>query len=156
MRSLILTTATKYLLPLLILFSIFIWLRGHNEPGGGFVGGLIAASAYALYGIAFGIQEAEKLLRIPPRGLISIGLFMALFSGLIPIIFTGEPFMTSIWGHQEFPVFHKLGTPVMFDTGVYLTVIGVTLWIIFSLAEEYLHPGKNAIIALSPAEFEEK
>lgn len=155
MRSLILTTATKYLMPLLILFSIFIWLRGHNEPGGGFVGGLIAASAYVLYGIAFGIQKAEELLRIPPRMLIGIGLFLALFSGLIPVLFTGEPFMTGVWGTQEYPNFHKLGTPVMFDTGVYLTVLGVTLWIMYSLAEEYLQPGKNALIALSPSEFEE-
>jgi multicomponent Na+:H+ antiporter subunit B len=155
MRSLILTTATKYLLPLLILFSIFIWLRGHNEPGGGFVGGLIAASAYVLYGIAFGIGQARDMLRIHPRMLIGIGLLTVLISGLLPVFLKGQPFMTAIWGENEYPIFHKLGTPVMFDTGIYITVIGVTLWIIFSLADEYLIPGKNAIIALSPTEFEE-
>ena len=155
MRSLILTTATKYLLPLLILFSIFIWLRGHNEPGGGFVGGLIAASAYVLYGIAFGIRKAKDMLRIPPRMLIGIGLLISLISGLLPIFLKAQPFMTAIWGEHEYPIFHKLGTPVMFDTGVYITVLGVTLWIIFSLADEYLKPGQNAIVALSPTEFEE-
>lgn len=137
MQSLILSTATRYLMPLMILFSIFIELRGHNEPGGGFIGGLIASAAFALYGIAFGIEEAQRLLRVNPRVLIGVGLLLALVSGLIGVL-AGDGFMKGLWLAREFPVLHKLGTPLLFDIGVYLAVIGVTLLIIFSLSEDYL------------------
>ncbi len=64
MTSLILSTATRYMLPLLLLFSIFLLLRGHNEPGGGFVGGLVAAAAFALYAIAFDVATARRTLGV--------------------------------------------------------------------------------------------
>lgn len=135
MRSLILLTAIRYLLPLLLLFSIFILLRGHNDPGGGFVGGLLAAAAFALYAIARGVEEARRLLRIDPRTMIGLGLLTAVSSGLLALTI-GLPFMTGMWSEQEVPVLGKVGTPLMFDFGVYLVVIGITLLIIFSLAEE--------------------
>lgn len=135
MQSIILKTATKYLMPLMILFSIFIWLRGHNEPGGGFVGGLIAAASFALYSIAFGTQETRDLLRADPRVLMGVGLLMAVISGLIPLLL-GAAFLEGIWLKPEIPVVHKVGTPVLFDAGVYLTVIGVTLMIIFELSDD--------------------
>lgn len=135
MASVVLRTATRYLWPLLLLFSIFALLRGHNEPGGGFMGGLVASTAFALYAIAFDVQRARLLLRTSPRLLMGIGLALALLSGLIGLLL-GDPFMTGQWGTREFPVVGKLGTPLLFDIGVYLTVIGVTLTIIFALAEE--------------------
>ena len=135
-RSVILGTATRYLVPLLLLFSFFMALRGHNEPGGGFVGGLVAASALALYSIATSATEAQKLLRLDPQTLIGIGLSMAVGSAAISPIFTGKPFMSPIWTKAEYPVFGKLGTPLLFDLGVYLTVIGVTLLILFTLSED--------------------
>lgn len=137
MQSIILRTATKYLMPLMLLFSIFIWLRGHNEPGGGFVGGLMAASAFALYGIAFGVKDARDLLRADPRMLIGIGLLMAFSSGLIPM-FLEKSFLEGYWLKQEIPVVHKLGTPVLFDAGVYLTVVGIALLIIFELGDDLI------------------
>lgn len=135
MNSLVLRTATRYLLPLLLLFSIFVLLRGHNEPGGGFVGGLVAASAFALYAIAFEVEHARQLLPISPRRLIGLGLLIAVLSGLIGVLL-GDPFMTAQWDNRPLPVVGKLGTPLLFDIGVYLTVIGVVLTIIFALAEE--------------------
>ena len=66
MRSIVLRTATGYLLPLLLLFSVFALLRGHNEPGGGFVGGLIAAAAYALYAVGYDVESARKILQVNP------------------------------------------------------------------------------------------
>lgn len=135
MTSLILSTATRYLLPLLLLFSIFVMLRGHNEPGGGFIGGLVAAAAVALYAIAFDLVRARRLIRLSPRDLIGVGLIFTLLSGLLPLV-AGQPFMTGLWSQQVVPVLGKLGTPLLFDIGVYLVVIGVTLMIIFSLAEE--------------------
>ena len=82
-ESLILSTATRYLLPLLLLFSIFLLLRGHYEPGGGFVGGLVAAAAFALNVIAFGVPRTREILRLDPRVLIGSGVLLAAISGMI-------------------------------------------------------------------------
>ena len=137
MTSLILSTASRLLLPLFLAFSIFILLRGHNEPGGGFVGGLVAAAAFALHAIAYDVEKTRTLLAINPRGLIVLGLFLASSSGMISL-FIGEPFLTGQWVKISFGSIGELdlGTPLFFDIGVYLTVIGVTLTIILSLAEE--------------------
>ncbi len=136
MRSLILSAAIRYLLPLLLLFSVFILLRGHNEPGGGFAGGLVAAAAFALYAIAEGVAAARRLLRVSPRLLIATGLLTTLLSALFAPLLQGLPFMTGLWSTIELPAIGKLGTPLFFDLGVYQVVIGVALLIIFSLAEE--------------------
>jgi multicomponent Na+:H+ antiporter subunit B len=136
MNSLILSTATRYLLPLLLLFSVFLLLRGHNDPGGGFVGGLVAAAALALYGLTFGADEARQLLKIEPRSLIGIGLLLAVSSGLAAPLFQGRPFMSGIWAATELPALGKPGTPLLFDLGVYLVVIGVVLTILLALSED--------------------
>jgi multicomponent Na+:H+ antiporter subunit B len=136
MSSLILSTATRYLLPLLLLFSVFLLLRGHNDPGGGFVGGLVAAAALALYGLAFTSSQARRFLNIEPRYLIGIGLLIALSSGLIAVFWQGAPFMTGVWGTTELPAVGKPGTPLLFDLGVYLVVVGVALTILLALAED--------------------
>lgn len=135
MKSHILHTAIRYLLPLLLLFSIFLLLRGHSEPGGGFVGGLVAASAFTLYAISISVEEARRRLRANPIQLISIGLALALGSGIYGLLI-GKSFLYGAWGKQYFPVFGAVGTPLFFDIGVYFTVIGVTLLIVFSLKEE--------------------
>jgi multicomponent Na+:H+ antiporter subunit B len=135
MFSVILSTASRYLLPLLLIFSFFLLLRGHNEPGGGFVGGLVAAAAYALFYIANGVEEAEKLLKSEPIKLIAAGLLLAIISA-VPSLIAGKNFMTGIWFNTSFPVIGKIGTPLIFDIGVYLLVLGIALKIIFSLAEE--------------------
>jgi multicomponent Na+:H+ antiporter subunit B len=131
--SLILATATRYLLPLMLLFSVFLLMRGHNDPGGGFVGGLMAASAFALYALACGLEKAKQILRVDPRTLIGVGLLVAMSSGLFSL-WLGQPFMTGLWSTQEIPVLGKAGTPLLFDLGVYLVVLGITLTIIFALA----------------------
>ncbi|MBX3065954.1 MAG: Na+/H+ antiporter subunit B [Anaerolineae bacterium] len=138
-NSLILSTAARYLLPLLLLFSLILLLRGHNSPGGGFVGGLVAASGFALLAIAYHPSTARRILRIQPIQLISVGLLLATISGIIPIL-GGLPFMTGVWSTLQVPVLEKPGTPVLFDVGVYLLVIGVTLMIIFELAEGEASP----------------
>jgi multicomponent Na+:H+ antiporter subunit B len=134
-RLLILSIAAQYLLPLLFLLSLFELLRGHNEPGGGFVGGLIAATALVLYAQSHGIGRARQVLRADPLVLIGVGLLAALSAGLIPLVL-GLPFMTGLWAGMSIPVVGKAGTPLLFDIGVYLTVVGITVLIIFSLMEE--------------------
>jgi multicomponent Na+:H+ antiporter subunit A len=124
-------TAARLLMPLLLLFSVFLLLRGHNQPGGGFVGGLVAAAAFALYAIAFGVQHARQALLVRPLTLLGTGLLIALASGL-PAVLRGQPFLTASW--MSGPV--VLGTPALFDVGVFLVVGGVVLMMLFTLAEE--------------------
>lgn len=137
MSSIILRTATRLIFPLLLLFSVYILLRGHNEPGGGFIAGLVSGGAFVLYAIAYDVGAARRALRIEPLTLIGVGLLLALGAGFLPL-FSGEPFLTGKWISLDWldaePI--KIGTPVIFDIGVYLVVIGVTLTIILSLAEE--------------------
>lgn len=137
MSSLILRTATRYMFPPLLVFSIYLLLRGHHYPGGGFVGGLFAGSAFALYALAFDVADARRLLRVDPRDIAAAGLAVALVSGL-PALCAGHPFLTGIW--WKIPIGPgttiDLGTPVIFDFGVYFVVLGVLLTLVFSLGEE--------------------
>jgi multicomponent Na+:H+ antiporter subunit B len=137
MFSLVLRTATRYLLPLMLLFSIFLLLRGHNEPGGGFAAGLVAAAAFALYMLANDVASARNVLLLDPHTFIGLGLATALVTGMLPWL-GGRPFLTGLWGKFNLPVLGEieLGSPLFFDVGVYFVVIGVFLMILFSLAEE--------------------
>jgi len=138
MTSLILRTATRFLMPLLLLFAVFLLLRGHNEPGGGFVGGLVVAAAFVLYSIAFGVDAGRRALLTNPSTLLSAGLLVALGSG-IPAVLAGRPFLTAMWttvGRGQAAI--AVGTPLVFDVGVFLVVIGVVLTIVFTLADVVL------------------
>lgn len=136
MSSIILRTATRFLITLLLLLSLFFLARGHNEPGGGFIGGLVGAASFALYTIAFGVSRTRRALRVDPRTLIGIGLLIAIASGL-PAALLGLPFLTGQWGEVPIAgVTLPLGSPVFFDVGVYLVVVGITLTIILALEEE--------------------
>jgi len=120
---------------LLVLFSIFILFRGHNEPGGGFVGGLLIAGAFALYALAYEAEAARRLLRFDPRTIIGVGLVTAAGSGLAAV-WHGQPFLTGLWLPYPIPFLGKLGTVFFFDLGVYLVVLGTTLLVLFTLEEE--------------------
>lgn len=135
MKSLILSTATLYLLPLLLMFSVFLLLRGHDEPGGGFVGGLVAAAAFSLFAIAFDVTSARRMLRLHPRTLLGTGLLLAASAGMFGLA-AGLPYMTGLWATFSLPAIGKLGTPLLFDIGVYLVVLGMVLMVVFELAEE--------------------
>jgi multicomponent Na+:H+ antiporter subunit B len=119
----------------MLLFSLFLLVRGHNEPGGGFVGGLVAATALALVLLAEGLEAARRLLRVDPLAFVAGGLAIALASGLPPLV-RGWPYMTGLWLKVPLPVIGKIGSPVVFDAGVYLVVLGIVLAILFALAEE--------------------
>jgi len=132
--SLILQTGTRLLQVLLLLFSVFMLLRGHNEPGGGFVGGLLAAAAFALYMLAFDVQAARRALRVNPLTLLGAGLLVAAASGAAALL-AGLPFLTGLWYDRPIPGIGKIGTALTFDIGVYLVVVGTALLIVFTLAE---------------------
>ncbi len=82
MSSLIVRTAARVLMPLLLMYGIFLLLRGHNAPGGGFAGGLVVAAAYSLSSFAFGRAAARRALIVDPSRLIGVGLLLALGSGI--------------------------------------------------------------------------
>lgn len=137
MNSVIFQTAARVLLPVMLILSVIALIRGHNEPGGGFVGGLLAAAGFALYGLALGVDDAKRSLRASPRTLIGVGLIVAILSG-VPAMVIGAPFMEGQWLSISIPGLEtplKLGTPLLFDVGVYLVVIGVALLMVFSLEE---------------------
>jgi multicomponent Na+:H+ antiporter subunit B len=134
MKSIILKTASNYLLPLLLLFSVFVLLRGHYLPGGGFVGGLIASIAFVLHAFAHGLKTTQKFLAYHPGILIPTGLSISFLSALFPL-FRKNAFMQGTWLAKPLPVIGNMGTPFLFDVGVYFVVIGVTLTILFTIAE---------------------
>jgi len=134
MNSIILKIAAKYLLPLLLLFSIFVLLRGHYLPGGGFIGGLVASIALILHAFSVGFQEAKKDMPFHPGFLMPFGLLISLVSGIIPM-FIGKPFMTGLWYPEKVAIVGNLGTALFFDIGVYIVVIGACLTIILTIAE---------------------
>ncbi|MEO0482023.1 MAG: Na+/H+ antiporter subunit B [Planctomycetota bacterium] len=137
MNSVIFQTAARALLPLLLLFSIVILIRGHNAPGGGFVGGLLAASAFTTYAMAFGTPAVRRMLHVQLHMIIGLGLLLAFASGVPGLI--GGSFLQAYdkWLVLETPGLGqlKIGTPLFFDIGVYFAVMGVCLMMIFELAE---------------------
>ncbi|SDF77131.1 multisubunit sodium/proton antiporter, MrpB subunit [Limimonas halophila] len=136
MHSIILHTATRLLMSLILMFSVYILFRGHNQPGGGFIAGLIAASAVILYSVAFGPQWARDALRVPALSIAGFGLFVAALSGVLSLI-GGEPFLTGLWyePHLGLSMHVALSTPLMFDIGVYLVVVGALTAIALELEE---------------------
>ncbi len=135
MNSLILRTATPFLVGLTVLFSIFVLLRGHNVPGGGFIGGLVGVSAFAIYIINEGVAAARRAMVVHPLAVAGFGLFIAGASGVASLLF-GDEFMTGQWWIPEAaPDLKYFSTVVLFDIGVYLVVVGAIVAIIMGLEE---------------------
>jgi len=134
-NTLIFRTAAPFLTALMLLFSIFVLLRGHNAPGGGFIGGLIAASALAIYGIAFGVEAVRRAIRFHPLTIAGFGLLASTVAGLLSV-FSGVPFMTGLWIYPHlFGVELPLSSVMLFDAGVYLVVVGAITSIALALEE---------------------
>ncbi|WP_068317221.1 Na+/H+ antiporter subunit B [Polycladidibacter hongkongensis] len=135
MNTVIFRTVAPFLTALMLLFSVFVLLRGHNEPGGGFIGGLIAVSAFAILGIACGVAAVRRALVMHPMSVAASGLLLAVAS-VLPSLFKSQAAMTSQW--LEFTLFDTpiaLSTPMFFDIGVYLVVVGAITSIALSLEE---------------------
>ena len=121
MTSPILHTVGRVLLPLSLLFSLYLLWRGHNEPGGGFVGGLVAAAGFTVHALPRGREALLLALRWPPSHIAATGLLLALVSGL-PALLLQQPYLTHQW--QIWDSGFALGSALLFDIGVYLAVIG--------------------------------
>lgn len=137
MQSLILRTATRLLVSLILVFSVYLLFRGHNSPGGGFSGALVAATGFALYIMAEGAGSLRKAIRIDPRRLIVYGMGITLVAGLMGLI-SDKPFLTGLWwslGEDSDISGLAIGTPLLFDIGVYAIVLGTILTLILALEE---------------------
>lgn len=142
MRSVLLQTTTRLAYPGIVTFSLFMFFRGHNHPGGGFVGGLIASAGILLVYIAFGMREGDRIYGFNYRIVASVGLLCAAAAGLLPM-FAGRPFLTSMFGSIDVPVVGtlQLSTVLLFDFGVFLVVLGTVVGIVKVLVlERYFTP----------------
>lgn len=133
-HPLILEQLARALLPLALLISVFIFLRGHNLPGGGFIAGLITAVALILQYIALGVSWSQARLRFSYHAMAGAGVLIAALTGLGSWLF-GRPFLTSAFGHFSLPLVgeFELATAMLFDLGVYLVVVGATLLILSNI-----------------------
>src|SRR5690606_39143017 len=138
MKSAILQTATRYLLPILLLFSVFLLLRGDYHPGGGFVGGLVASIACVLHSFGNGTEKTMKILRYKPLSLLPIGLAISTAAVTLPLLLD-LPAMAGLWLEEALPVVGVIGSSGLVALAVYLVVIGVVLTILFTIAlsDEY-------------------
>src|SRR5690606_31135127 len=135
MNTIILRTVAPPITALMLVFSVFVLLRGHNEPGGGFIGGLIAASALAIYGIAYGAAAVRRAIRFHPMSIAGFGLLIATLSGFLSLP-AGVPFMTGLWIYPSlYGIEVPLATVVSFDVGVYFVVVGAIAGIALALEE---------------------
>ncbi|AND41992.1 MULTISPECIES: Na(+)/H(+) antiporter subunit B [Cytobacillus] len=136
-NDIILQTATKVVLFLIVLFSIHIFFAGHYTPGGGFVGGLLTSGAIVLLLLAFDMKTVSKILPVNYIHMIAVGLLFAIGTGAGALLFN-VPFLTHAFGHVDLPVLGdtSLHTATLFDLGVFLVVVGVTMTIIQTIGED--------------------
>lgn len=135
MNSVIFRTIAPAIVLVMLVFSIFVLLRGHNEPGGGFIGGLIAASAITIFGMASGAKHVRWAIKYDPMSFAGLGVLLAGGAGFASL-FYNVPFLTGLWtyfqiGESEVAV----STPMIFDIGVYLVVFGTISAVALALAD---------------------
>ncbi|GAB3815310.1 MnhB domain-containing protein [Pontibacter rugosus] len=183
MKSIILAAALRLFFPLFIFFSFYILIRGHNHPGGGFIGGLILVIPFIFHVLIYGADvtqdklflkrvyslkckeqeskwsytlrnvgyrlrglipwysrpDADKVLVkqfiIEPLHIIPVGMSLSLLAGIIPLL-GGIDFLTGVWAKTELPLIGKIGSPLLFDIGVYLLVSAVVLKIVMVMSKE--------------------
>lgn len=123
MNSLILRVGSYTILPFALCLSLYLLWRGHNAPGGGFVGGLIAAAGYTSYVLPRGYSALKRVLPIDCMQLLAAGLASALLSGVVALMME-QAYLTHAWTQIGGLA---LGTALLFDVGVYLTVLGSIL-----------------------------
>ena len=137
MSSLILETGTRAVFHTIWLFSFFLLFAGHNQPGGGFIGGLVAAAALVLRYVAEGPDDVRRTTRIGPEGLLGGGILLAAATAVVPLAF-GQSLLESDVLRLTLPLLGEVKTPsvLLFDIGVYLVVVGLVLAILRTLGGE--------------------
>lgn len=136
-NDVILKTVTKAVVLIILTFGVYLFLSGHNNPGGGFVGGLVLASAFVLLFLSYDAETVSEAIPIDFNKLSAIGVLLATLSGLSSIFF-GQPFLNQSFDYFDLPIFGEteLATVLIFEAGIALTVIGVVVNIILSISED--------------------
>lgn len=135
-NNVILKTVAKAVVLIIITFGIYLFLSGHNSPGGGFIGGLVLASGFVLLFLSYDVETVSEGIPISFKKLSAFGVLLAVASGLGPVFF-GQPFLSQSFGYFDLPIFGKteLATVTVFEAGIALTVVGVVVNIILSISE---------------------
>lgn len=130
-------TAAKILVFIIMTFSIYILFAGHHNPGGGFIGGLITASALTLLYVVFDVETVQEIIPIDFKIVGAIGVLLALLTGIGSLV-ADVPFLTQVYRYETLPLLGKtgLGSALVFDLGVYMAVVGTTMTIIRSIGED--------------------
>jgi multicomponent Na+:H+ antiporter subunit B len=136
-NDVMLQTVTKVVTFIILMFSVHIFFAGHYTPGGGFIGGLLTASAIVLLMLAFDIETVKKIIPVNYVVMSAIGLLVALATASASILFN-VPFFTHAFTYYDLPLFGEtsLHSALLFDVGVYLVVVGVTMTIIQTIGED--------------------
>ncbi|MDQ0254317.1 multicomponent Na+:H+ antiporter subunit B [Evansella vedderi] len=134
---LMLHTITRIVSFIILSFSIFLFFAGHNNPGGGFIGGLMTAAALLLLYVSFDIKKIKKVIPFDYSTIIAWGLLIAIGTGLYSMLF-GYPYLTQFFEYYTVPIFGEIGlkTALPFDLGIYLVVVAVALLSILTIAED--------------------
>ncbi len=130
-------TITQWSFPVIFLFAVYLFLAGHNNPGGGFIAGVMTAAALVLQYVVFGMREVQRVTPSSYLGLVALGLTLALGTGLGSLVL-GWGFLKSGILHLQIPLFGEVEvvSAFVFDVGVYFIVVGVTLTVISLLGRE--------------------
>lgn len=130
MNSVIFRTGSHIVTGVMLMFSVYLLFRGHNNPGGGFIAGLIAVIAFTLLMLAETPDYVRQRLVFPPAIIAGTGIVISLFAGTLPL-FLGQSFLSGLWIKGT-----AIGSPLLFDFGVYLAVFGSVLTILLNVEEE--------------------
>jgi multisubunit Na+/H+ antiporter MnhB subunit len=135
-RSFIFASVARGAFFVLNVFGLYLLLRGHNLPGGGFIAGLVTAISIILLSLALGWEAIHRVLRFDPVRLATLGLALAALSGAAPLLWD-RPFLEHFMAHLKVPLLGEVhvGTALAFDTGVFLVVVGITCKILFVLGK---------------------
>ena len=136
-NDVILQTVTKIVVFIILTFGVELFLSGHNNPGGGFIGGLVLSSAFVLLYLVFDIETVHKGIPFDFKKIAAFGVLLAVGTGLGSVLF-GASFLTQTASYFNLPVFGitELSTVMLFEAGVALTVVGVVVTIILSISED--------------------
>ena len=132
MKSVILKSATQLVSGLVLVLSIYLLWRGHHAPGGGFIAALVAATGFALVVLTEGPAAVRRGLRISPQHIVGAGMLLCIASGMVGMV-AQKPFLTGMWWPPNKAI---AGTPLLFDMGVFLVVLGAILTVLLALEEK--------------------
>jgi multicomponent Na+:H+ antiporter subunit A len=136
-RSVVVDTTARLVVHSALVLSLYLLVAGHNLPGGGFVGGLVAGAAVALVYVAGGVEDVRAAARVRPWFVLGVGLLLAVATGLAPLV-AGDAFLESGYVSVTLPIVGtlKLTSTLAFDTGVYLVVVGVVLMVFEAFGDD--------------------